>query len=112
MERILKDMPANRTLFARGHHYEGQPVIVSEFGGIAYQKNADSGWGYASADSDGEFEEKYREVVESLLDAPLVQGFVYTQLCDVEQEINGLLTYDREPKLPPEKIRAINQGRK
>ncbi len=112
MERILKDMPANRTMFARGHHYEGQPVIVSEFGGIAYQKNADSGWGYASADSDGEFEEKYREVVESLLDAPLVQGFVYTQLCDVEQEINGLLTYDREPKLPPEKIRAINQGRK
>lgn len=112
MERILKDMPANRTLFARGHHYEGQPVIVSEFGGIAYQKNADSGWGYASADSDGEFEEKYREVVESLLDSPLVQGFVYTQLCDVEQEINGLLTYDREPKLPPEKIRAINQGRK
>lgn len=112
MERILKDMPANRTLFARGHHYEGQPVIVSEFGGIAYQKNADSGWGYASADSDGEFEEKYREVVESLLDSPLVQGFVYTQLCDVEQEINGLLTYDREPKLPPEMIRAINQGRK
>ncbi len=112
MERILKDMPANRTLFARGHHYEGQPVIVSEFGGIAYQKNADSGWGYASADSDGEFEEKYREVVESLLDSPLVQGFVYTQLCDVEQEINGLLTYDREPKLPLEKIRAINQGRK
>lgn len=112
LDRILSDMPTNRTLFARGHHYEGQPIIVSEFGGIAYQKNADNGWGYANADSDEEFEEKYGEVVESLLTSPLVQGFVYTQLCDVEQEINGLLTYDREPKLPPEKIRAINQGKK
>ena len=112
LDRILNDMPTNRTLFAKGHHYEGQPIIVSEFGGIAYKKNADSGWGYANADSDEEFEEKYKEVVDSLLTSPLVQGFVYTQLCDVEQEINGLLTYDREPKLPMEKIRAINQGKK
>lgn len=112
LDRILNDMPTNRTLFAKGHHYEGQPIIVSEFGGIAYKKNADSGWGYANADSDEEFEEKYKEVVDSLLTSPLVQGFVYTQLCDVEQEINGLLTYDREPKLPMEKIRTINQGKK
>ncbi|WMC91447.1 glycoside hydrolase family 2 protein [Kineothrix sp. MB12-C1] len=112
LDRILNDMPTNRTLFAKGHHYEGQPIIVSEFGGIAYKKNSDSGWGYANADSDEEFEEKYKEVVDSLLTSPLVQGFVYTQLCDVEQEINGLLTYDREPKLPMEKIRAINQGKK
>ena len=33
---------------------------------------------------------------------------VYTQLCDVEQEMNGLLTYDREPKVPVEQIRNVN----
>jgi hypothetical protein len=36
-----------------------------------------------------------------------VQGFCYTQLTDVEQEVNGLLTYDRKPKAPLEKIREI-----
>lgn len=35
-------------------------------------------------------------------------GFCYTQLTDVEQEINGLLTYDRRPKVPTEAIAAIH----
>ncbi|WP_177182636.1 hypothetical protein [Paenibacillus sp. OV219] len=42
--------------------------------------------------------------------AGVVQGFCYTQLTDVEQEINGLLTYDREPKLPLDAIKAIVEG--
>jgi len=41
-----------------------------------------------------------------------VQGFCYTQLTDVEQEINGLLTYDREPKIPLDVIRSIIVGKK
>ncbi|MDF2844867.1 MAG: glycoside hydrolase family 2 sugar binding protein [Herbinix sp.] len=110
IERIIKDMPANRTLFAKGYQYEGQPIIVSEFGGIAYQKNTDAGWGYSCARNGEELDEKYEDVVNGLLCSPLVQGFVYTQLCDVEQEINGLLTYDREPKIPIERIREITLG--
>ena len=35
-------------------------------------------------------------------------GFCYTQLYDVEQETNGLMTYQREFKFPPEIIRKIN----
>jgi hypothetical protein len=35
-------------------------------------------------------------------------GFCYTQLTDIEQEINGLLTYDRRPKVAPEAIAAIH----
>ena len=42
-----------------------------------------------------------------LLDNPYIFGFCYTQLTDVEQEQNGLYTYDRTPKFPPEKIAAI-----
>lgn len=40
--------------------------------------------------------------------SPVIQGFCYTQLTDVEQEINGLLTFDREPKVPLTEIRNIN----
>ena len=45
-----------------------------------------------------------------MFESEAVQGFVYTQLCDVEQETNGLLTYAREPKIPLEMIRRINEG--
>jgi hypothetical protein len=38
-----------------------------------------------------------------------VAGFCYTQLTDVEQEVNGLLTFDRKPKFDPAVIKAVNQ---
>jgi hypothetical protein len=43
------------------------------------------------------------------MDPGPVQGFCYTQLTDVEQEQNGLLTFDRVPKVDPELIRPITQ---
>jgi hypothetical protein len=49
-------------------------------------------------------------VTHPLLNSPVIQGFCYTQLTDVEQEINGLLAYDRKPKVPLEIIRQINDG--
>ena len=42
-----------------------------------------------------------------LLDDPRIFGLCYTQLTDVEQEQNGLYTYDRRPKFPPEIIAPI-----
>ena len=38
-----------------------------------------------------------------------VAGFCYTQLTDIEQEINGLLTYERVPKIEPELIAEIHR---
>jgi hypothetical protein len=46
-----------------------------------------------------------------MLESPIVQGFVYTQFTDVEQEINGLMTYGHKPKVNPEVIRLINEGK-
>ncbi|MFL6561071.1 MAG: glycoside hydrolase family 2, partial [Bacillus sp. (in: firmicutes)] len=88
------------------------PIMVTEFGGIAYKKSAWQGWGYTSASNDDDFIERYYNVVSSLLESPLVQGFCYTQITDVEQEINGLLTYDRKPKVDLNIIREINEGKK
>jgi hypothetical protein len=41
---------------------------------------------------------------------PFVAGFCYTQLTDIEQEINGLLTYDRQPKITPEQVSDIHRA--
>lgn len=109
-ERIINDMPANRTLLAHGFTYENQPVIVSEFGGISFKMEEMEGWGYTSTKSPEEYALAYEAVVSAMLESEAVQGFVYTQLCDVEQETNGLLTYGREPKIPLETIRRINEG--
>ena len=77
---------------------------------IAYKKSEWEGWGYSGASSDEDFIERYYNVISAMLESPLVQGFCYTQLTDVEQEINGLLTYDRKPKVDLEIIRKINNG--
>lgn len=111
LDNILKHFPGGHALFARGYEYDGEPIMVTEFGGISYSKDGTEGWGYTCADSDDDFIERYRNVVEPLLQSPYVMGFVYTQLTDVEQEINGLMTYDREFKVDPDKIRDINDGK-
>lgn len=110
-DSAIKAKPANRWLQVPGFSYEGEPIIVSEYGGISFKKSEWEGWGYSAAKDDEDFIERYRAVTEPLLKSPVVQGFCYTQLTDVEQEINGLLTYDRKPKVPLEKIKAINEGK-
>lgn len=111
LDKILNSTPAGRMFLAQGWEYEGQPIIVSEMGGISYQKSDWKGWGYSSASSDEDFAKRYYDVISPLLESPVVQGFVYTQITDVEQEINGLLTYGREPKVDVEIIKSINEGK-
>ena len=55
-----------------------------------------------------EFYERYRRLTTTLLRHPRMCGFCYTQLYDVEQEINGLMTYGRKMKFDPAIIAAIN----
>ena len=47
--------------------------------------------------------------MEGIVSLKFLAGFCYTQLTDIEQEINGLLTYDRQPKVPAQAIAEINQ---
>lgn len=89
-------------------HYDGKaPVFVSEYGGIRWTDDA-AGWGYGEAPKTREeFIARYKGLTEALLANPDHMGLCYTQLTDVEQEQNGLYTYDRKPKFPPEVIHAI-----
>lgn len=95
--------------FARHQHYDGKlPMFVSEYGGIRWTDDA-SGWGYGKGpESAEEFISRYKGLTEALLGNPEHMGFCYTQLTDVEQEQNGLYTYQRVAKFPPEVIAAIN----
>ena len=91
--------------FAEDYRYEGQPIIFTEFGGTHYAQ--DKGWGYgASVNSDEEFLERFSSLVKAVQSMD-ISGYCYTQLTDVEQETNGLLTADRKPKVDTGKIREI-----
>ncbi|MGI6165394.1 MAG: glycoside hydrolase family 2 protein [Limnochordia bacterium] len=90
--------------------YEGQPYFVSEYGGIWWNDEDEGGWGYGRRPtSREEFMVRYRGLTEVLLSNPRIAGFCYTQLYDVEQEVNGLYTYERQPKFNPSAIRQINE---
>jgi beta-galactosidase/beta-glucuronidase len=110
-ESAVAAEPANRPVYVPGYAYRGEPILITEFGGIAYsaEESGAEGWGYSIVADADEFLERYESIVEALLRSSSVQGFCYTQLTDVEQEINGLLTYDRNPKVDPARVREINE---
>lgn len=110
VESALTAAPGNRVILVPGFPYEGQPILVTEFGGISFKVNEWEGWGYSGAENEEDFALRLKNVIVPMLQSPVVQGFCYTQFTDVEQEINGLLTYDRKPKLPLETIRSIVAG--
>jgi beta-galactosidase/beta-glucuronidase len=103
--------PAKRSIYVDGYGYRGEPILVTEFGGIAFAGD-EGGWGYSTVAGSEEFLERYEELVGALLGSSAVKGFCYTQLTDVEQEVNGLLTYERRSKADLARIRAITTGTK
>lgn len=97
-----------RSPYADGFSYGGQPVIISEYGGVAYAGDQ-SGWGYGeSADSEEEYINRVRDLTAAIVGLKDCQGYCYTQFTDVMQEQNGLFRIDRSPKIAIEKMREIN----
>lgn len=98
--------------FANGYTYKNQPVIISEFGGIAFSTAKESEWGYGhQVVSNEEFMTRFDKVHKAIQDLPYVVGYCYTQLTDVEQEVNGLLDLNRQPKIEVSQIAEINARR-
>ncbi|MDZ8188292.1 MAG: glycoside hydrolase family 2 TIM barrel-domain containing protein [Nostoc sp. ChiSLP02] len=102
--------PGGRILTLDNYPHQGQPVMLTEFGGIAYapedKPNTDQAWGYERCWSISELEMKYIALLETINNIELFSGFCYTQFTDTFQEANGLLYSDRTPKFPIEVIRA------
>ena len=98
--------------FAKDYGYKGQPVIISEYGGIAFETDKKENWGYGNQVKDeSSFLKRFDSITKAIQDLPYVSGFCYTQLTDVEQEINGLYTPSREAKVTIEKIKETNERR-
>lgn len=98
----------HKFIFAEGYKYEGQPVVVSEFAGIAFEKDKQNGWGYGNMVKD---EEEFLSRLGSLIDAirsqPKFSGYCITQTTDVQHEINGLYDFNRKLKVDKEKLTQI-----
>jgi beta-galactosidase/beta-glucuronidase len=99
-----------RPPYVLGYRHRGEPLLVSEFGGIALEGSG--GWGYGKSASVKEFVARYRELVVALMAEGPVEGFCYTQLTDIDQERNGLLTFDRQAKPDAAILRPITQTAK
>ena len=96
-----------------GYRYNGSPVSLTEFGGIAFippgHEVPKEAWGYSGVEKTADAAlERLRGLYSAIARIPGFAGLCYTQLTDVEQEINGLMTYDRKPKFDAQKLREIN----
>ena len=110
-EAIEYNHKTHKTFGRLPYTYNGEPVFVSEYGGIKWDVNSglSKAWGYGNAPTTvEEFMARYKGLTDILLDTPYLCGFCYTQLYDVEQETNGLYTYSREAKFDMDAIKAIN----
>lgn len=87
-----------------------EPLLVTEFGGVALV-GKDQGWGYNDRAKDADdLLNRYEEMIRGIHQIKGCRGYCYTQLTDVRQEVNGLLTPDRTPKVKPERIRRLNHN--
>lgn len=106
--------PAGRAMVLTGSLREDAPLMLTEFGGIELVLDRatapEDSWGYSSASTPEQFEERLRALYDALRAGSVLAGTCYTQLTDTMQEANGLLTEDRKPKLPIPVIRAIVTG--
>ncbi len=105
--------PNARPALVPGYRYNGSPLYLSEFGGIAYippgtNVPAES-WGYSGVEKTQEAAlARLTQLFEGITKLNNLAGICYTQITDVEQEVNGLATFDRKPKYPVEKIKELN----
>lgn len=107
---LQQDQPSNRVLLLADQRDASAPIMLTEFGGISYQPQSGQAWyGYGTVTSREAYQEKYRELITTVLTSPALAGFCYTQFTDTEQETNGLLTENRESKLDLQLVQKINQ---
>lgn len=117
MDKILEPH-GGRAMFVGGaNHKQGAPVICTEFGGVnikpqAGEKEVEGSWGYTTASDAEDLLGRVRRLMLGVVEGGHCCGFVYTQLTDIEQETNGLYTFDRKEKLPASEVKKIIEDAK
>ena len=113
-EVVDRRWTGGRILTLDGYPHRGQPICLSEFGGVAYapddRARPEEGWGYSQAHTAEEYEQMMFSVIEVARTTGMFSAFCYTQFADTFQEVNGLLYADRTPKIPLDRIRHAVRG--
>ncbi len=107
-----REMPASGHLMSKVFKYKEQPIMISEFGGWGVEGQKPilnrPKIAYIVLYSEFDLERKYKDIVLAMSEISEIAGYCYTQLYDVEGELNGFLTYDRKWKVDPKNIRKVN----
>ncbi len=106
-----RERPGGRLLVLHEQPTTDQPIVLSEFGGIAFSSEPRT-WGYTRCQTAEQFEAQYLALLDVIRSIPVLCGFCYTQFSDTYQEANGLLRADRTPKIPIETIALATRGRR
>ncbi len=102
-DKLMTEGKLHDTLWRR-QQYRGEATFVSEYGGIKWSTE-EGGWGYGNGPKTiDEFYDRFKGLTDALLDNYEMFALCYTQLTDVEQEQNGLYTYNRVPKFDCKKL--------
>lgn len=110
-QKLLAGTAQTRACCAEGHPGQEKPILITEYGGIAFNDQSSDSWGYfGKVQNEEEFLARYENITRAFQKIPYIQGYCYTQLTDVYQEKNGLMTMNRQYKVDPELIRSINNG--
>ncbi|KAI2473654.1 glycoside hydrolase family 2 protein [Annulohypoxylon bovei var. microspora] len=93
-------------------HREGAPVICSEFGGVniapaKVEQKGERDWGYTTASDPKDLLKRFEALLTAVVEGGHICGVVYTQLSDVEQEVNGLYSFDRREKIPATQVSKL-----
>lgn len=109
LDRTLRGSgPGRRKVLLGDPVRRGQPVMITEFGGLSYAPEAGEKWfGYSTASDADDLLRRFADLIGAIAETRELAGFCYTQLTDTLQETNGLLDEHRRPKLDPQKVREI-----
>lgn len=112
-EKGCAHLPADGPVKRIPEDLKDKPIVISEFGGwgVKGQKPIVNrpAWAYLILEDSFEIERKYRDIVIAMANTGIVAGYCYTQLYDIEGELDGFLTYDRKWKVDPKNIREANK---
>ena len=109
---LERQQPGGRPLVVPGFTPSQQPLILSEFGGIALVEDRSPGWGYSRVNDAEDLALAYEGLLRALHACRGIAGFCYTQLTDTFQERNGLLTAAREPKTAIARLADATRGKR
>jgi beta-galactosidase/beta-glucuronidase len=105
------ERPGGRLLQLADGEPKRQPIVLTEFGGIALRQEDEATWGYSTCRTPEELLRRYKTLLDVVRPLSSLAGFCYTQFTDTYQEANGLLYADRTPKAPIADLAHATSGR-